>query len=147
MEITKKQIFSFIFLFVAIFSFATLSILPAQADETLREGQVGLNEVGRVFGGSRAEGDVRGLAINFILITLTFLAVIFLVLVIFAGFKYMTAGGNQDKTTEAVKLLRNAVIGLFIILASWMITRYIIVMSNRAVKNAADVTTYPTYGM
>jgi hypothetical protein len=147
MEITKKQIFSFIFLFVAMLSLASFVAVPVQADSTLAEGQVGLNDVSRVFGGTRAQGDVRALAIDFVLIALTFLAVIFLILVVFAGFKYMTAGGNQDKTAEAVKLLRNATIGLVIILASWMITRYVLVMTNRAVKNAADVTTYPKVGM
>jgi hypothetical protein len=147
MEITKKQIFSFIFLLFA-FSPVFLSPLtqPAQADQTLTDSQIGLSDIGTTFGGSRAQVDPRMLAANIITIILGFLAVIFLGLTVFAGFKYMTAGGNSDKTAEAVKLLRNAVIGLLIVLAAWMITRYVIVILNRAVKNA-DTTFYPTTGM
>ncbi|QQG52331.1 MAG: hypothetical protein HY931_03280 [Candidatus Falkowbacteria bacterium] len=147
MEITKKQIFSFIFL-LFVFSPVFLSPLasPARADETLTNSQIGLSDIGTVFGGSRAQVDPRFLVANIITIILGFLAVIFLGLTVFAGFKYMTAGGNSDKTAEAVKLLRNAVIGLLIVLAAWMITRYVIVIMNRAVKNA-DTSTYPLVGM
>jgi hypothetical protein len=49
MEITKKQIFSFIFLFVAMLSLASFVAVPVQADSTLAEGQEGLNDVSRVF--------------------------------------------------------------------------------------------------
>ncbi len=148
MEITKKQIFSFIFLLSIIFPIAllTISVSPAKADNSLTEGQVGFTEIRQVFGGDKAEGDVRSILVNVILIALGFLGSIFLVLVVIGGFKYMTAGGNSDKTVEAVKLLRNAMIGLVIILAAWIITRYTIVMTNRAVKNA-DTTIYPKTGL
>ncbi|HZJ41168.1 MAG TPA: pilin [Candidatus Saccharimonadales bacterium] len=147
MEITKKQIFSFIFL-LFVFSPVFLSPLaqPAHADQTLTDSQIGLSDIGTVFGGQRAQVDPRFLATNIITIVLGFLAVIFLGLTVYAGFKYMTAGGNATQTEEAVKLLRNAIIGLVIILAAWMLTRYVIVILNRAVKNA-DTTFYPTTGM
>ena len=145
MEITKKQIFSYIFLFFSFFSF--FGITPTKADETLLEGQEGLTEIKTVFGGERAERDIRDIITDFILIALTFLGVIFLVLTIWAGFKYMTSAGNSEQTSGAIKLLRNAVIGLLIIMTSWMITRYIIVMGNRAVSNSADPTYYPRTGM
>jgi hypothetical protein len=57
----------------------------------------------------------------------------------------MTAGGNSDKTAEALKLIRNAVIGLIIVLSAFMLTRYFIFTINRAVKNAD--TTYQNFGM
>jgi len=147
MEITKKQFFSFIFLLLA-FSPVFLSPFSSsvKADSALTDSQIGLKEVGTVFGGSRAEVDPRYLVANIITVVLGFLAVIFLGLIVYAGFKYMTAGGNATQTEEAVKLLKNAVIGLVIILAAWMLTRYIIVIMNRAVKNA-DTSVYPSMGM
>jgi heme/copper-type cytochrome/quinol oxidase subunit 2 len=146
MEITKKQIFSFVFLLLTVFSMSFLA-RPVRADDKLLVGQEGIKEIGAVYGGDKVQKDPRALITDLVLIVLTFLAVIFLVLTVFAGFKYMTSAGNSDKTVEALKMLRNAVIGLFIVLASWMIVRYVIVMSNRAVSNASDVTTYPTRGM
>jgi len=146
MEITKKQIFSFIFLFLALTPvFLAAGSQPALADQTLTDSQIGLSDIGTVFGGDRAKVDPRYLAATLISTILGFLAVIFLGLTVFAGFKYMTAGGNSDKTAEALKLIRNAVIGLIIVLSAFMLTRYFIFTINRAVKNAD--TTYQNFGM
>ncbi|HEX9664390.1 MAG TPA: hypothetical protein VGA49_01060, partial [Patescibacteria group bacterium] len=56
---------------------------------------------------------------------LGFLGVIALVLVLYAGFLWMTAGGNEEKVTKARKLMTSAVIGLIIILISGFITVFI----------------------
>jgi len=146
MRITKKYLISFIFL---TFSFAPVFLLPsltstAQADDTLIAQQEGLSEVRGIFGGFRAEKDIRLTAMNFVLLALSFLGVIFLALTIYAGFIYMTSGGNQEKTGQAIKLLRNAIIGVAIILAAWIITRFVIVMLNRSTLGI-DVSTYPKY--
>ncbi len=147
MLFTRKHIIS-LFLLLLVFSpgiiFSKL-VTPAQADDKLVNGQEGLNEVSLVFGGIDAEQDIRYMIVRVISIILSFLAVIFIGLTIFAGIKYMTSGGNQDKTLEALKLLRNAVIGLVIVLSSWMVTRFVIIMLNRVVKNQ-DLT-YPAVGM
>ncbi|HZJ41598.1 MAG TPA: hypothetical protein VFD51_01095 [Patescibacteria group bacterium] len=148
MRITKKSIISFLFLMTLVLPglAGTFLINPALADETLVEGQTGLSEVGSIFGGNRAEQDPRGLAANIISIALGFLAVIFLGITIAAGFQYMTAGGNQEKTSKALALLKNAVIGLVIVLAAWALTRFTIVMLNRAALNM-DTNFYPAATM
>lgn len=56
---------------------------------------------------------------------LGFLGVIALVIVIYAGFLWMTAGGNADQIEKAKKLLINGVIGLLIILSAYAITRFV----------------------
>jgi len=145
MLFTRKHIFSLLLLLlfsspIILFSQAAK---PVQADATLVTGQTGLNDVAIVFG--NPVKDPRYLAVRVISIALGFVAVIFLGLTIFAGFKYMTAGGNQEKTLEALKLLRNAIIGLVIVLSSWMVTRFVIIMLNRAVKD--QPLTLPPVGM
>ncbi len=67
-------------------------------------------------------GDVLGYAIQ---IVLSLLAVIFLILTIIAGFKWMTASGNEETITKAKKSLKESIIGLFIVLASYAITYFI----------------------
>ena len=57
---------------------------------------------------------------------LGFLGVVFLVLVIIAGFKWMTAGGASDQVKQAQASLTNATIGLAIILFSYLITNYVV---------------------
>jgi hypothetical protein len=46
------------------------------------------------------------------------LGVIAVILVLWGGFKWMTAAGNEDGITEAKKLMGAGVIGLVIILAA-----------------------------
>jgi hypothetical protein len=70
--------------------------------------------------------DVQVLAITIIKTALLFLGVIFLGLLLFAGFKWMTSGGNETKVKEAMGQIKAAVIGLLIVLAAWGITTYIV---------------------
>ena len=64
---------------------------------------------------------------------LSFLGIIFLVLVIYGGFVWMTSGGNEAKVLKAKKILERAVIGLIIIMASYGITVFVF----NALKEAA----------
>ncbi|HLD21359.1 MAG TPA: hypothetical protein VJB65_00495 [Patescibacteria group bacterium] len=53
------------------------------------------------------------------------LGIIAVSLILYAGFKWMTAAGNQEQVKKAQEMLKNAVIGLLIILASYGIALYI----------------------
>ncbi|MEI6835254.1 MAG: hypothetical protein WCK59_00245 [Candidatus Falkowbacteria bacterium] len=53
---------------------------------------------------------------------LGFLGIIFLVLTIMAGFKWMNAQGNEDDIKKAQASLKNSIIGLVIVLAAYAIT-------------------------
>lgn len=146
MGIIKKHFISLVIIMVlfAPLFLSSFLIRPVGAQDLLVQ-QEGMSEVKTVFGGFRAEQDIRQIAVKLILIALSFLGIIFLGLTIYAGFLYMTAGGNQEKTSESLKLLRNAIIGLLIIAVSWAITRFMIIMLNRTAKNM-DVTGYPVFG-
>lgn len=66
--------------------------------------------------------------IGFIIYTiLGLLGVIFLGLVVFAGYLWLTAGGDSKKVEEAQKYLKNGIIGLIIILAAAGITQFVLV--------------------
>jgi cbb3-type cytochrome oxidase subunit 3 len=56
---------------------------------------------------------------------LSFVGVIFLILIIYAGISWMTASGNQEKVNKAKELIINAIIGLIIVLAAYAITAFI----------------------
>lgn len=58
-------------------------------------------------------------------ILLSLLALILLGYVLYAGFLWMTAGGEEENIKKAQGILRNAVIGLVIILASYSITLFV----------------------
>ncbi|MFC1598265.1 Mbov_0395 family pilin-like conjugal transfer protein [Patescibacteria group bacterium] len=52
------------------------------------------------------------------------LALIAVVIVLYGGFVWMTAAGNEEKIDKAKKILRNALIGLLIVLSAWGIVLY-----------------------
>ena len=54
------------------------------------------------------------------------IGVLFLVLTIIAGFRWMTAGGNEETVKQARQSITNGAIGIVIILASYAITSFII---------------------
>lgn len=57
---------------------------------------------------------------------LSLIGILFLVLTLYGGFVYMTAGGDVAKTQEGRKYLINATIGLAIVSASYAVTKYIL---------------------
>lgn len=70
----------------------------------------------------RSVYEIIGIIINIFLGTL---GVIFLVLTIYAGFLWMTAGGKEEQVNKAKKILINAVIGLVITLSAYGIVTFI----------------------
>lgn len=54
------------------------------------------------------------------------LGVVALVLIIYAGFLWMTAGGNDEQITKAKRMMAQAVIGLAIVLSSFAITSFVV---------------------
>ncbi len=65
---------------------------------------------------------------------LAFLGIVFILLIIWAGFQWMTAGGDTGKVGKSKTLILNAVIGLIIIMMSYGITTFVIKSINDAMK-------------
>jgi len=53
------------------------------------------------------------------------LAVIFIILIIYAGYNWMTAAGDEAKVTKAKETIQRAIIGLIIIVAAYSITYFV----------------------
>jgi hypothetical protein len=66
---------------------------------------------------------IIGRLINIFLGTL---GVIFLILMLFAGYLWMTAGGDIEKVKKAQMYIRNAIIGLVIIASAWAIVAFVL---------------------
>lgn len=70
--------------------------------------------------------DPRQTVASIIKVALGFLGSIAVILVVIAGFKWMTSGGNENKIAESKKLMTAAVVGLVIILLAFAITNFVI---------------------
>ncbi|MFA6447594.1 MAG: hypothetical protein WCW31_05080 [Patescibacteria group bacterium] len=63
---------------------------------------------------------------NLINAALSLVGVLLLVYLIYGGFKYMTAGGSGKGTEEAITIIKNAVVGLIIIVLSYYIADFVL---------------------
>lgn len=57
---------------------------------------------------------------------LSLLGVFFLGLLVYAGFRWMNAQGNEEEVTKAKNIITQAVIGLAIILAAYVISYFVV---------------------
>lgn len=130
MKIIKKLILSSL-IFTALF--AGQFIIPenvpeVKADQALWNKQVGLGSgdkaVADVFG-EETPTDPRVIMAYLIKIFLGFMGLIFLILIIYAGYNWMTAVGNEEKITKSKETLTRAVIGLIIIVTAYAIADYV----------------------
>ncbi|RJR30818.1 hypothetical protein C4569_04060 [Candidatus Parcubacteria bacterium] len=59
-------------------------------------------------------------------ILLSFIGIVFLILIIYGGYLWMTASGNEEQVGKAKKMIIASVIGLAIVLMSRIIAEFVI---------------------
>ncbi|MDO8668554.1 MAG: hypothetical protein Q7K35_05750 [bacterium] len=121
MTIKIKKILIVLSLLIAIF---------ALADFALAENFWGDNTNGESFrqnaGLAGGSGDLRVIIANVIRAVLGFLGILAVCIIIYAGFIWMTAGGEADRVERAKKILINGVIGLILVVASFAIVTFVL---------------------
>lgn len=73
---------------------------------------------------------------NIISVILGVLGIIMVVLILYAGFLWMTDAGKGDNITKAKDIIRAAIIGLILIVAAYAITQFVINAITNAVGNS-----------
>lgn len=123
-----KSIFSSLFLVLLL----CLPFLVFADSSTSSSGILGkLQKVGTAGGYASADdtslASGLGVVANMIL---SLLGIIFIILIIFGGIQWMTAGGNEEQVKKAQSRIKNAVIGLVVTLSAYaiwsLIDRYFI---------------------
>lgn len=89
-----------------------------EADDILGE------EFGETAGLGQA--DLKTTIGQLIRVLLGFLGVVAVVIILLGGFKWMTAGGNDEKVAEARGLIIAGIVGLAIILSAFAIASFVI---------------------
>lgn len=72
---------------------------------------------------TRTLPEIIGLIIS---AALGFLGILLLGYLLFAGFLWMTSGGSEEKAGQAQTMIKNAIIGLIIIVASFAISNFVL---------------------
>jgi amino acid transporter len=99
--------------------------------ENAQKEQENAFKVGSGLNFSLTPGDIAATAIKTIL---GLLGIIFVVLIVYSGFQWMTAQGNEEKVTKARETISRAIIGLLIVIAAWSITYFVFEALNKAVE-------------
>lgn len=112
------------------FAFAqdAINLLEEAGNTAVGEGQVSAirdNPSGYV-------GSAAGSVIN---VFLGLLGTIFLILILYGGFLWMTAAGNEERIKKATQVIGRAVVGIIIVAMAYGITYFIL----QAVTNATLV--------
>lgn len=117
---------------LASFAVLALLIMPIFASPALAQSNpsdpYGIDYVGQGLGDTAGERDQdpRELIGRFINFALGFLGLIAVGIILIGGFKWMTSGGNEEKTGDAKKLIVAGVVGLIIVLSAWGLSTWLI---------------------
>ena len=93
---------------------------PFQAGQTLTT-SVGLN----AYGAGAANQNLTTIIGRIINTALGFLGVVFLFLVLYAGFLWMTAQGDEKMVTKAKEIMKQAIVGLVVIVTGFAISNFV----------------------
>lgn len=117
----KKINLIFFILLLASYLVFFQQIFITQADSPFAEG---LKKTGGEAGytGSPAIAVRIGQVVGAIL---SFLGVVFLILMIYGGYIWMLARGNEQEAAKAKNIIKGAIIGLIIVLLAYIITVFV----------------------
>ena len=79
--------------------------------------------------------DVRVTIARIINVFMGLLGIVSVVIVLYGGFLWMTAGGAEPKIEKAKSILTSAVVGLVIISAGYAITQFVLVTLQTSILN------------
>lgn len=125
MEIVRYTYLISLYTMKYISSFLTslLFTLPVHAQGNLGSAGKNLTDVaGRAGTTESSLSNVVGTIIN---AALTLVGIIFLVLMVYAGYLWMTARGESDQVDKAKKIIIGTIIGLIIVLSAYAITAFV----------------------
>jgi hypothetical protein len=131
-------------IWVALFMFLFFSFVPfpslAQCDDPSDPYGVGCGAATGL-----GSGDIRLTVIRIINVFLGLLGIIAVVLNVYAGYTWMTAGGNDDKVETAKKTILSATVGLAIILSAYAITRFVATNLYGATVRSGSLNAYDLF--
>jgi uncharacterized membrane protein YwzB len=115
----KKALIVSLIIFISLFCFINLS----QAQGVIT-GQV--DTFGKTVYGVDEAGDPAVTAARIINPILGLLGIIFIVLMLYAGYLYLTSLGKEEQIKKSKQLIVSAIIGVIIIIAAYAITAFVL---------------------
>lgn len=123
------------------FALGAVTALPVSAQVVTKIG-AGLRSAGTGAGyqGTTTAGQLPVIIGSIISTLLSFVGVLLLCYLIYAGFLWMTAGGDKTKVSTATTTIRNAIIGLVIIMAAYAIADFVLTTLTTSLAGGSTTT-------
>lgn len=85
---------------------------------------------------STGSDDTKALNIvgSAISVFLSFLGVIFLILIIYGGYKWLMAMGREDEIEKAKEIIKAAIVGLIVVLSAYGISYFVTTSLEKTIK-------------
>lgn len=115
-----------VLIFVVFFNLT--NVIPATAQD------IGLDYAENLDLQTASETDPKQMMVEIVKYLMTFLGIIAVVIILYGGFKWMTAAGNQDSVEEAKKIIIAGAIGLVVILSAFAIITLVVNITNDAIS-------------
>ncbi len=112
----------FLFPFFVEAQTGSTSTLPSSGLSETMNSQVQLFQLTSGFSNASSIEDIIATIIGLIL---SLLAIIFIILMIVSGYQWMTAGGNEEQVKKAQSRIKNAIIGLVVVILAYAITAFV----------------------
>lgn len=134
----NKKTFNLIIIAVFIFNLAVTSFVLAQESETGESVLGGFSQTGKEAGFNTTEGGAptTGFVVAFSTYATgfaTILGAFFLILIIYAGWLWMTAQGSEEKVSKAKARILAGFIGLALVIAARIIAELVLNVLSRTV--------------
>lgn len=118
-----KIIFFCLGVFVLLFNFCSAQDLKENLDSNFAQTS---QKAGYIEGDKLQKVSLTETVGKVINVALGIIGLVLIVLIVYSGWKWMVAGGNDEQVKAARDTIINAVIGLAIILAAYAITTFVI---------------------
>jgi len=116
---SKKTVVAVLLAFLAFFAAMPVWADSYGLDETVKGLDVSIKN----------NQDLSSTAGKIIGVFLSMLGVIFICLVVYAGYLWMTAAGDNEKVKKAKDILQSAIIGVIIVSSAYVITYFVLFYS------------------
>lgn len=135
-----------------LLAFGFLTLMVIFLTPTVSWSAFGLEETGVTSGDNAlptmsGSSDVKLLIGTIIKYLLGFLGIVFLILIIYGGFIWMMARGDEKEIKKAQDLIKAAVIGVVVMLCAYIIADFVLTdVSNNLLRSGATAGGEPASG-
>jgi len=133
----------YLIIILGLIAFSPISVLASKFQEGLTATGAKVPELGAV-------QTLQSYAANLIQALLGLLGIVFVALLIYGGYYYLTSAGNEEKVKKGKNVLKAAVVGIVIVLSGYTLTTFIVnmietpVVTNGPAPNCIPECVYQT---